>query len=81
MVPLFVGVPGGPELLILLLIALVVFGLPVVLLGGGFYLYRVSQPGDQTGEELEALRHEVQALREEVKQLDDQEDEQLDDEK
>ena len=70
-VPLFVGVPGGPELLVILLIAIVMFGLPVVLLGG-LYLYRRSQSDRPAGEELAALRREVELLREEINRLDDE---------
>jgi sec-independent protein translocase protein TatA len=38
LVPAFPGIPGGPELLIILLIMLVVFGLPFVLLVGAVFL-------------------------------------------
>lgn len=72
MASLFLGVPGGVELLVILLVALVVFGLPVVLLGGGFLLYRRSKPEQPAGEEFEALRTEVQQLREEVQRMNDQ---------
>ena len=37
-VPAFPGIPGGPELLIILLIMIVVFGLPFVLLLGAVFL-------------------------------------------
>jgi sec-independent protein translocase protein TatA len=37
-VPAFPGIPGGPELLIILIIMIVVFGLPFVLLLGAVFL-------------------------------------------
>jgi len=73
MVPLFGPVPGGMEILVILLIAVVMFGLPLVLLGGGFYLFRRSSGDSPETEELAALRREVEALREEVRRLDDDE--------
>jgi len=72
MVPLFGPVPGGLEMAVILLVAIVVFGLPLVLLGGGFLLYRDSK-SDGDAEELAALRREVEALREEIETLDDEE--------
>ena len=72
MVPLVLGVPGGAELLVILLIALVVFGLPVVLLGGGFLLYRRSQSDRPADDEITALRTEIQQLREEVQRMNDE---------
>jgi sec-independent protein translocase protein TatA len=69
--PLFVGVPGGPELLVILLMAVVMFGLPVVLLGGGLYLYRRTQSDRPANEEIAALRREVERLRDDIDQLDD----------
>ena len=72
MIPLFGPVPGALELLVIVLVALVVFGLPIVLLGGGLYLYRTAQSDDSTAEEIEALRREVRQLREEIDQLDDE---------
>ena len=38
LVPAFPGIPGGPELLVILLITIVVFGLPFVLLIGAVFL-------------------------------------------
>ena len=69
MMTLFLGVPGGVELLIILLVALVVFGLPIVLIGGGLYLYRQTQSDRPASEEIEALREEVERLREDVQQI------------
>ena len=74
MVPLFGPVPGGMEILVILLIAVLLFGLPLVLLGGGLYLYRQSQSDQPGGDDLDALRREVEALREEVRRLNDDEE-------
>lgn len=71
MVPLFGPVPGGLELAVIFLVALVMFGLPIVLLGGGLYLYRTTQSDAPADEEIRALRREVEQLREEIDQLED----------
>ena len=73
MIPLQVGVPGGPELLILLLVAVILFGIPIVLIAGGLVLYRQAQTDQPASEEIESLRREVQRLREEIDELDDDE--------
>lgn len=52
--PLQFGIPGGPELLVVLLIAVLMFGVPLALVVGGVVLYRNrSRSGDRV-EELEA---------------------------
>ena len=71
--PLFGPVPGGAEIIVIFLIALVLFGLPIVLLGGGLVLYRRNKSERPAGEEFEALRTEVQQLREEVRRMNDEE--------
>jgi cell division protein FtsB len=48
------------------------FGVPIVLLAGGLYLYRQAQSDDSASEEVESLRREVERLREEVDRLDDE---------
>jgi len=54
------GVPGAPELFVILLVAILVFGLPLVLVTGAyFYLRR-----DETIEELEARIDELEAEQE-----------------
>jgi sec-independent protein translocase protein TatA len=40
------GVPGGIELLIILIIALLLFGIPLLLVAGAAFLYIRSQSGD-----------------------------------
>jgi cell division protein FtsB len=73
MLPLFGPVPGGIEILVILLIAVVMFGLPLVLLGGGFYLFRRSKSDSAEADELAALCREVERLREEIERLEDEE--------
>jgi len=54
LVPAFPGIPGGPELLILLLVAIVMFGLPLVLLLGAVFLgWNVLGSSRERVEELE----------------------------
>ncbi|WP_318566858.1 preprotein translocase subunit TatA [Salinigranum marinum] len=60
MVPLFPGVPGGPELLVILLLMIALFGLPVVLALLGWRYLR----GDDV-EDLEARVSELEAALEE----------------
>ncbi|SDF16355.1 LapA family protein [Halorientalis regularis] len=53
------GVPGAPELFVILLIAILLFGLPLVLVAGGyFYLRR-----DESIEELEQRIADLEAER------------------
>ena len=71
MEPVFLGVPGGIELFIILLIAIILFGIPLVLVGGGLYLYQNAQSDRPASDEIESLREEVRLLREEIEELDD----------
>ncbi|UPV99362.1 hypothetical protein M0R88_12605 [Halorussus gelatinilyticus] len=73
MVPLQVGIPGGIELFVIFILAILLFGVPIVLIAGGLYLYRQTQSDRPASEELESLRREVERLREEINQLDDEE--------
>ena len=68
MFPLFGPVPGGMEMMVILLIAVLLFGLPLVLLGGLFFTYR--SVSDDSDDEVTALRREVDHLREEVDRLE-----------
>ncbi|SEN24688.1 sec-independent protein translocase protein TatA [Halorientalis persicus] len=53
------GIPGGPELFVILLIAILLFGLPLVLVAGGYvYLRR-----DESIEELEQRIADLEAER------------------
>ena len=72
MVPVFGPVPGGLEMIVVLLVMVLMFGLPLALLGGGFFLYRRSKSDDVGDDELRALRREVERLREEVQRLEDE---------
>ena len=63
MVPLQMGVPGGPELLVVLLITLLLFGLPILLLGVGGFLYLRSNADDETKERIAELEAEMDELR------------------
>ncbi|RLM76421.1 preprotein translocase subunit TatA [Halorubrum sp. Atlit-26R] len=71
LVPAFGGVPGGPELLILLVIAVLLFGVPLVLVGGAV-LYLTTRSEDETAAEttdddrIAELEAEVERLREQV---------------
>ena len=63
MVPLQMGVPGGPELLVILLIMLLLFGLPILLLGVGGFLYLRSNADDETKERIAELEAEMNELK------------------
>ena len=73
--PLFGPVPGGMEIIVILFMALVLFGLPVILIGGGLYLYHRSQSDRPADEEIAALREEVRRLREDIDRMNDSDDE------
>lgn len=62
------GMPGGVELLVILLVAVVLFGIPVLLLlGGGGYLLARGATEDERIAELES---EVEALRDQLSESD-----------
>ena len=63
MVPLQMGVPGGPELLVILLILLLLFGLPILLLGVGGFLHLRSNADDETKERIAELESEIDELK------------------
>jgi sec-independent protein translocase protein TatA len=68
MVPLQMGIPGGPELLVILLIMVILFGIPLVLLGiGGFVYLRSNADGDDgdedTQERIARLEGEIDQLK------------------
>jgi len=66
MVPLQMGIPGGPELLVILLILLLLFGIPLALLGVGGFLYLRSNASDETQERITELEAEIDHLRGEL---------------
>lgn len=60
MIPLFGPVPGGMELIVILVMAVVLFGIPLTIFGGLFVLHRRSQ------KEISELEDEVSKLRTEI---------------
>lgn len=56
------GVPGGLELLVVLVVTLVLYGVPLLVVVGGGYLYYRSR--EDTSERIESLEREVARLRE-----------------
>jgi sec-independent protein translocase protein TatA len=64
--PLFGGVPGGPELLILLLMLLLMLGVPLAIAVGLFLLGRWTASSDVSEAELAALRTRVDELEAEL---------------
>ena len=72
MVPLQMGVPGGPELLVILLILLLLFGLPILLLGVGGFLYLRSNAYDETKERIAELESEIDELKSDLDTEDEE---------
>jgi sec-independent protein translocase protein TatA len=66
MVPLQMGIPGGPELLVILLIMVLLFGIPLVLLGVGGFVYLRSNADDDTKERIAELEGEIDQLKAEL---------------
>ena len=63
-VPLFPGLPGGPELLIVLLVMVLVLGIPTLLVAAAAFFGIQYVRGDDTREErIEELEREVHRLR------------------
>lgn len=62
--PLFPGIPGGPELLIVLLVMVIVLGVPTLLVAAAaFFGLRYFRGGDTRAERIEELEREVYELR------------------
>ena len=72
MVPLQMGIPGGPELLVILLIMLLLFGIPLALLAVGGFVYLRSNSGDDTQERIAELESEIDHLKSELDADDEQ---------
>lgn len=70
-VPLFGPVPGGMEIMVILFIAVLMFGIPIALAGGLLVTYRHVNSDGTEESELDALRHEVEYLRDEVERIED----------
>lgn len=69
-VPLLV-VPGPPELLVILLIAVILFGVPLALVLAGAWVWMARKEPDP--ERVRELESEVEQLREEIARLQDSE--------
>jgi len=72
MVPLQMGIPGGPELLVILLIMLLLFGIPLALLAVGGFVYLRSNASDDTQERIAELESEIDHLKSELDADDEQ---------
>ena len=72
MVPLQMGVPGGPELLVILLILLLLFGLPILLLGVGGFLYLRSNADDETKERIAEFESKIDELKSDLDTEDEE---------
>lgn len=59
----FLGFPGGLELIVILLIVVVLFGIPVAIVVLGVILLRSSRGDGDIEDEVAALREEVAELR------------------
>jgi len=63
MVPLQMGIPGGPELLVILLIMVLLFGIPLVILAVGGFAYLRTSGDDETQERIAELEGEIDQLK------------------
>jgi sec-independent protein translocase protein TatA len=67
MVPAFGGIPAGPELVIVLLIAVLLFGVPLVVIAGAVLLFKLRSDGEGAdADRIAELEAEVERLREKV---------------
>lgn len=60
MFALQMGIPGGPELFVIMLVMIMLFGIPLALVVGGVVLYRSRSGGNDRAEELEARIDELE---------------------
>ncbi|OYR42779.1 preprotein translocase subunit TatA [Halorubrum sp. Ib24] len=66
-VPAFGGVPAGPELVIILIILVLLFGVPIVLIAAGVVFLKLRSGGEEAdADRIADLEAEVERLREEV---------------
>ncbi|WP_280585976.1 preprotein translocase subunit TatA [Halorubrum sp. Boch-26] len=66
-VPAFGGVPAGPELVIILIILVLLFGVPIVLIAAGVVFLKLRSDGEEAdADRIADLEAEVERLREEV---------------
>lgn len=68
MIPLFGPVPGGVEMMVILLVALVLFGLPLTLIA--LFLANRSKGGSATKDDVDELANEVAELRTQLEERD-----------
>ncbi|TKX77922.1 preprotein translocase subunit TatA [Halorubrum sp. SD626R] len=74
-VPAFGGVPGGPELLILLIIFVLLFGVPVAVIAGVVLILKLRSGGEEAdADRIAELEAEVERLREQVDDGPDERD-------
>jgi len=72
-VPAFGGVPAGPELVIILIILVLLFGVPIVLITAGVVFFKLRSDDEEAdADRIAELEAEVERLREKV---DDESDE------
>jgi sec-independent protein translocase protein TatA len=73
--PAFGGVPGGPELVILLLVLVLLFGVPVVVIAGAVLFFGLrDDDGAADADRVAELEAEVDRLREMVDDGGDERD-------
>jgi sec-independent protein translocase protein TatA len=66
-VPAFGGVPAGPELLIILVILVLLFGVPLVVIAGAVVFLKLRSDGEEVdADRIAELEAEVERLREKV---------------
>ncbi|GKZ13648.1 hypothetical protein [Haladaptatus sp. T7] len=73
MIPLFGPVPGGAELIVIFITAIMLFGIPLTIFGGLFLLYRRAGGSRATKEDVDELKNEVAELRTELEGTDEPE--------
>lgn len=66
-VPAFGGVPAGPELVIILIILVLLFGVPIALIAAGVVFLKLRSDGEEAdADRIAELEAEVERLREKV---------------
>ncbi|WP_049984520.1 preprotein translocase subunit TatA [Halorubrum sp. BV1] len=74
-VPAFGGVPGGPELLILLLVFALLFGVPLAVIAGVALILKLRSDGEEPdADRIAKLEAEVERLREKIDDDPDEHD-------
>jgi sec-independent protein translocase protein TatA len=74
-VPAFGGVPAGPELVIIMLIAVLLFGVPVVVIAGAVLFLKLRDDDEGAdADRIAELEAEVERLREQVGDEPDERD-------